>query len=143
MNTKTYQLKAKEIKRNWHLLDAKDQVLGRMATKIATLLMGKQKKEYTPHMDMGDFVVVINAKKVDLTGNKKEKKLYRRHSGYPGGLKELNFAHLIEKQPEKVIKLAVSGMLPGNRLKDKRLSRLKVFSGEKHDYEKMFSSSKN
>ena len=135
---KTYQPKKKDIKRNWHLVDAKDQVLGRMTSEIAKLLIGKHKPNYVPHMDMGDYVVVINAKHVELTGRKKKQKVYRRHSGYPGGFREIKFEKMISEQPEKVVEHAISGMLPGNRLKKKRLRRVKIFSEEKHPYENKF-----
>lgn len=135
MNKKTYQPKHKDIKRNWHLIDAKDQVLGRMATKIAVLLMGKHKPNYSRHMDMGDSVVVINAKDIVLTGRKTKQKVYRKHSGYPGGLKEVSFEKLNKEQPEKVVELAVRRMLADNRLRDKRMARLKVFAGDSHPYE--------
>ena len=138
MNSKTYQLKAKEIKRDWHLIDARGQILGRMATEVAKFLIGKHKTNYTPHMDMGDFVVVINAKDVKLTGRKRKQKLYRRHSGYPGGFKEVKFEKLIVEQPGKIIQHAVFGMLPKNRLQKKRMGRLKVFVSSKHSYEDKF-----
>ena len=135
---KTYQPKAKDVKRNWHLIDAKDQVLGRLSTQVARLLMGKHKATYSNHMDMGDYVVIINASQVVLTGNKTKQKLYRSHSGYPGGFKEVSFEKMINEQPEKVILHAVSGMLPDNRLKSKRMVRLKVFADLNHPYEDKF-----
>ena len=131
---KTYQPKSKDVIRNWHLIDAKGQVVGRLATRVATLLMGKHKPEYTTHMDMGDYVVLVNAKEVVLTGNKVAQKKYIRHSGYPGGLKSESVAYMLEKHPERVITHAVDGMLPDNRLKDKRLARLKVFVDSNHTY---------
>lgn len=131
---RTYQLVPKKIKRKWHLIDAKGKVLGRLATEIARLLVGKNKVDYTPHIDMGDYVVVINAKQVVLTGNKGEEKVYFRHSGYPGGLRQIKFSKLIQEAPEKVIQHAVSGMLPDNRLKAKRLKRLKIFPNERHSF---------
>jgi large subunit ribosomal protein L13 len=137
---KTYQPKQKDIKRDWHLMDAKGKVLGRMATEVATYLMGKQKPSYANHMDMGDYVVVVNAGSVELTGRKKKQKVYRSHSGYPGGFKEVKFEKMIFEQPEKVIEHAVSGMLPDNRLKKKRMGRLKVFAGEKHPYTDKFKN---
>jgi large subunit ribosomal protein L13 len=138
INMKTYQPTKSEVKRDWHLVDVKDQVLGRMATEIARFLMGKHKPTYSQHMDMGDYVVVVNASKVALTGKKSEKKIYYSHSGYPGGLKEVKYAKLLVEQPKKVIIHAVAGMLPDNRLKSKRLARLKVFISEKHTYEDKF-----
>ncbi len=131
---KTYQPKHKDIKRDWHLIDAKGKVLGRLATDIARLLMGKHKSSYSTHMDMGDCVVIVNAKEVELTGRKKDQKVYYRHSGYPGGLKEIKFKKMMENHPERVIQLAVNGMLPKNRLHDKRMVRLKVFADSKHPY---------
>lgn len=132
---KTFQPKKEDIKREWHLVDAKGEVLGRMASEIAKLLIGKHKPEYAPHLDMGDHVVVVNSKDVALTGRKKEKKVYHGHSGYPGGFKEERLSDLMEIHPEKIIERAVSGMLPKNRLHDKRMGRLKVFAGEEHKYE--------
>lgn len=133
---KTYQPKQKEIKRNRHLIDAKDKILGRMSTEVAVLLMGKHKANYSAHMDSGDFVVVVNAEKVELTGRKKQQKLYRRHSGYPGGFKEIKFAQMRKEHPERIIEHAVSGMLPDNRLKKERMARLKVVVGKENPYDK-------
>ena len=131
---KTYQPKQKEVKREKHLVDAKDQILGRLSTNVATLLMGKHKPTYSQHMDSGDFVVVINAEKIKLTGNKKEQKVYRSHSGYPGGFKEVSFEKMSKEHPARIIEFAVSGMLPDNRLKSDRIARLHVTKGEKHKY---------
>lgn len=131
---KTFQPSSKDIKRSWHLFDAKGKVLGRISTQIAILLMGKHKVTYTDHLDAGDFVVVTNAAKVELTGNKAKQKTYISHSGYPGGFKEVSFAKMIKETPEKIIIHSVSGMLPDNRLKAKRLARMKVFKGENHPY---------
>ena len=117
------------------MIDAKGQVLGRMASEIARLLMGKHKANYSAHMDSGDFVVVVNCEKVVLTGKKSLQKVYRSHSGYPGGFKEVSFKKMKEEFPERVIFHAVSGMLPENRLKDERLKRLKIVKGEKNPYE--------
>jgi large subunit ribosomal protein L13 len=135
---KTYQPSYKEIVRNWHLVDAKDQVLGRLSTQIAGLLMGKNKANFSRHIDSGDFVVVVNAEKVKLTGKKKEQKVYRGHSGYPGGFKEVSFSKMMNEHPERIIQLAVKGMLPDNRLKDDRLTRLKIFSGEVNPFKNKF-----
>lgn len=135
---KTYQKKSSEIDRKWHLVDVKDKVLGRQATQIATYLIGKHKPSYTPHIDDGDFVVVINASQVDLTGKKKKQKVYYSHSGYPKGFKETKFADLMEKSPKKVIRLAVSRMLPKNKLQKTRMTRLKVFEGAEHPYQDKF-----
>jgi large subunit ribosomal protein L13 len=120
--------------RVWHLVDVKDRVLGRVATRIATTLMGKHKPIYDPASDCGDYVVVINARHVKVTGRKATQKLYRHHSGYPGGLKEIPFKRMIEEKPDEVIRRAVSGMLPKNRLRDVRLKRLLIFPDEKHPY---------
>lgn len=139
---KTYQPKHKDIKRDWHLINAEGLILGRIATQIAKLLMGKHKPNYATHIDMGDYVVVINTEKVDLTGRKKKQKVYRRHSGYPGGFKEISFEKMISERPERVIELAVSGMLPGNRLKKKRMRRLKAVVGSKNPYEAKFKEKK-
>jgi len=127
---KTYQPKAKEINRTKHLVDAKGQILGRLASQIALLLTGKGKANYSSHLDSGDFVTVINAKEVKLTGRKKEQKLYRSHSGYPGGFKEITFAQMSTEKPEEVVRHAVAGMLPDNRLKKNRLARLKIFAND-------------
>jgi len=135
---KTYQPKAKEIKRNWNLVDAKGEVLGRLSSKVAQLLTGKGKPTYSPHMDSGDYVVVINAEKIELTGKKKTQKVYRSHSGYPGGFKEVSFAKMSKEKPEEIIKHAVKGMLPDNRLKKDRLTRLKIVAGEKNPFEGRF-----
>ena len=139
---KTFQPKQKDIKREWHMVDAKGQILGRMASRIAKRLMGKDKPTYAPHLDMGDHVVVINAKDVELTGRKMQNKVYYSHSGYPGGFKEEKISDLMKKHPEKVIERAVSGMLPKNRLHDKRMRRLKVFADEQHKYEDRFKKGK-
>jgi len=135
---KTYSPKGSEIKREWHLVDAKDQILGRLAVQIASLLMGKKKSYFVTHLDCGDYVVVVNADKIQVTGEKKKKKIYRRHSGYPGGFKEITFQQQFAKDPTKIIYHAVEGMLPKNKLRDKRLARLKIFVGPKHNYEDKF-----
>ena len=136
---KTFQPTQKEIVRKWHLVNAKDEVLGRIASKIAGFLMGKNKATYSAHMDSGDFVVVTNSEKVVLTGKKREQKVYRGHSGYPGGFKEVTFEKMSKEHPERIIQHAVSGMLPDNRLKQDRMARLKVFKGEQHSYEDRFN----
>ncbi len=132
----TKPVKSKEIKRDWHLFDAKDKVLGRFATEIIRYLTGKNKVNYVPYLDMGDFVVVVNAKHIVLTGKKEQTKTYSRYSGYPGGLKTISFAVLKEKNPAEIIKQAVSKMLPKNKLRVKRLTRLFIFAEEKHPYGK-------
>ncbi len=124
----------REIHRNWWVIDATDQVLGRLASRIALLLMGKRKPEYTPHLDTGDFVVVVNAEKVRLTGKKLDQKMYYRHSGYPGGLKVRTARQMLESHPERVIQLAVKRMLPKNRLGRRMLKRLKVYAGPVHPH---------
>lgn len=126
---KTYQPKAKEIKREKHLFDAKGKILGRLATEVAKLLMGKHKRTYSPHLDSGDFVVVTNAKEVLVTGKKEKQKTYYRHSGYPGGLRAERLEELRARNPKRIIEYAVWNMLPKNRLRKKRMIRLKVFAG--------------
>jgi len=143
MDAKTYQPKVKEMKKAWHLIDAKGQVLGRLATKVATFLIGKHKADYSAHLDSGDFVVVINASRVELTGKKALQKKYYRHSGYPGGFKEISFEKLFSQKPERVIELAVSGMLPDNRLKKDRMKRLNVFAKEENPYKNRFEGDQN
>jgi large subunit ribosomal protein L13 len=132
---KTFIQKKEEIKRQWFEYDAEGQVLGRLATKIAEKLIGKHKVTYTPHNDGGDYVVVINAEKVEVTRNKANKKIYYWHTGFPGGIRQRTFAEMIEKNPSKVIELAVKNMLPKNRLRDQRLARLKIVVGDKHPYQ--------
>jgi large subunit ribosomal protein L13 len=132
---KTFSLKKENIDHNWWLLDAEDKVLGRLASKAASILRGKHKPNFTPHIDNGDFVIIINADKVRLTGKKEEQKLYRKHSGYIGGLKEIPLKKKKEKYPESIIINAVSGMLPKNKLKNKIIKKLKVYCDEKHPHE--------
>jgi large subunit ribosomal protein L13 len=131
---KTYSTKAADIQHQWHVLDASGQVLGKLATQAATLLMGKHKPIFTPNLDTGDFVVIINAEKVSFSGNKEEKKLYRRHSGYPGGLKSTSLEEMLQADPTRVIEKAVRGMLPTNRLRAVRMRKLKVYVGEAHPH---------
>jgi len=126
--------KTTEIKRTWHLIDANDRILGRLATEVASLLKGKHKVEITPHIDLGDSVVVINASKIKVTGKKMEQKIYKRFSGYPSGLKEEPLEHLLKRKPEEVIRHAVKGMLPKNKLGTTMLKRLRVYSDEKHSH---------
>src|SRR3990167_7211080 len=132
----TNKLSAKNIKRAWHLIDAKDKVLGRLATEVATILMGKKRQEYVPYLDTGDFVVVSNAAKVKLTGKKMKTKEYKRHSGYPGGLKVETFDKIIQRKPGFVIEHAVAGMLPRTKLGREMIKKLKVFAGEDHSFQK-------
>ncbi len=127
---KTYSTKLDDIKRESYTLDASGQVLGRLATRAATLLMGKNKAIFTRHLDVGDFVVIVNAEKVKVTGNKPAQKMYYRHSGYPGGFKSTNLAKMMETHPDRVIESAVKGMLPTNHLRARMLKRLKVYAGE-------------
>jgi large subunit ribosomal protein L13 len=131
----TYFPKAGEIEKKWHLVDADGQILGRLATRVASILMGKTKPVYTAHEDVGDFVVVVKAEKVAVTGKKSEKKVYRRHSGYPGGLKSVGFEEQLQKAPEKIILEAVSGMLPKNKLRPVYLKKLKVYKGTQHPHQ--------
>ncbi len=132
---KTYSTKASDIKREWHIFDASDKILGRLATQIASLLMGKHKPMFCRHLDVGDFVVVINAEKVRVTGNKAKQKLYYRHSGYPGGLKSISLEKMMQTHPTRVIEYAVKGMLPHNRLEAKMMKRLRVCVGDIHPYQ--------
>jgi large subunit ribosomal protein L13 len=120
--------------RNWYVVDATGRTLGRMATQIADALRGKRKPEYTPHIDTGDFVIVVNAEKIAVTGDKRTEKLYHRHSGYPGGLKTRTLQEMLDRRPEEVIRLAVRGMLPRNRLARKQLTKLKVYAGPEHPH---------
>jgi large subunit ribosomal protein L13 len=131
---KTYSTKAADIQRQWHVIDASGKVLGKLATQAATLLMGKHKPIFSPNLDTGDFVVIINAEKVSFSGNKENKKLYRRHSGYPGGLKSVSLEKMLETDPTRVIEKAVKGMLPTNRLRAVRMRKLKVYVGEAHPH---------
>ncbi len=131
---KTYQAKPLEVEREWLVIDAEDQVLGRVATKAAQLLKGKHKPQYTPHVDTGDFVIILNADKIRVTGTKASSKEYYRHSGYPGGLKCETFAEAMQKHPERVIEHAVKGMLPKNTLGRAMGKKLKVYTGSEHPH---------
>jgi large subunit ribosomal protein L13 len=130
----TISAKKNEIERTWYLVDADNKVLGRLATKVATILRGKHKPLFTPHVDTGDFVVVVNAEKIHLTGSKLDNKMYYRHSGYPGGIKATSAGELMEKSPETIIKHAVRGMLPKNKLGREQFKKLKVYSGKEHPH---------
>lgn len=132
---KTFAAKEQEILKKWFLVDAKDRVLGRLATQIAIRLRGKHKPVFTPHADTGDFIVVINAEKIALTGTKLDKKVYYRHSGYIGGLKKITARRLLEKKPEEVLRLAVKRMLPKNSLGRRQLKKLKIYKGADHPHE--------
>jgi len=132
---KTTMIKAEEAERNWVLINVDGKVLGKVAVEIASILRGKKKPVYTPHMDAGDFVVVVNAEKVALTGNKWSQKTYYHHSGYPGGIKGITAEKLLEKKPEEIIRKAVWGMLPKNKLGRKLIKKLKVYAGSEHPHE--------
>ncbi len=131
---KTFSAKAKEIVRKWYVVDATDKVLGRVATEIARRLRGKHKPEYTPHADTGDYIIIINAEKIRVTGNKPMDKIYHHNTGYPGGLKSISFEKLIERHPEKVLELAIKGMLPKNSLGREMYRKLKVYAGATHEH---------
>lgn len=132
---KTYYAKPGEVEREWLVVDATDMVLGRLASEVATILRGKHKPQYTPHVDTGDFVIVVNASKVMLTGNKLANKMKYRHSGFPGGLKEVPISEMLAKRPERVIQGAVKGMLPKNTLGRQMLKKLKVYAGPEHPHQ--------
>ena len=132
---KTYVATPATAERNWFVVDATGLTLGRLATRIADTLRGKRKPEYTPHIDTGDFVIVVNAEKIAVTGDKRTEKLYHRHSGYPGGLKTRTLQDMLDRRPEEVIRLAVKGMLPRNRLARKQLTKLKVYAGPDHPHQ--------
>ena len=132
---KTYTAKPGEIAREWYFVDAEGKTLGRLATQIADVLRGKRKPQYTPHVDTGDFVVVVNAEKIAVTGNKLDDKMYYRHSGYPGGLKARPLRDQLERQPAEVLRKAVRGMLPKNRLARKQLLKLKIYAGPEHPHD--------
>lgn len=134
VNAKTFSQKPADVTRGWYLIDAADAPLGRVATQIAKYLIGKYKPTYTPHVDGGDYVVVINADKAIVTGNKETGKVYYRHSGFPGGIKDATLAEVRAKFPERIIEEAVKGMIPRNKLAADRLARLRVFVGEEHDH---------
>ncbi|MBN2238539.1 MAG: 50S ribosomal protein L13 [Dehalococcoidales bacterium] len=131
---KTYSVKPSEIKREWHLIDATDQILGKLATQAANLLMGKHKPMFSRHIDTGDNVVIINAEKIKVTGKKLEQKIYYRHTGYPGGLKQETMGNLLQKHPERVVEHAVRGMIPHNKLGDQIIKKLRVYVGPEHPH---------
>ncbi len=132
---KTFIAKKEDIQREWHVIDAQDRILGRMASRIAMILQGKTKPTYTPHVDTGDFVIVINAEKIKLTGNKMRDKVYYTHSGYPGGLKKYPIKLWLEKHPDRVVKLAVKRMLPKTKLGTAMIKKLKIYAGSSHPHE--------
>jgi large subunit ribosomal protein L13 len=140
---KTYALKASEIKKDWHVVDAEGQPLGRLATQVATLLRGKHKPTFSPHLDMGDFVIVTNASKVKLTGQKTTQKYYRHHTGYLGGLKEIRLDEQLARHPDRVIRAAVWGMIPKGRLGRKQIKHLKVYHGPEHPHEAQVNAGKS
>jgi large subunit ribosomal protein L13 len=135
MTSKTFTLRESEIERRWYVVDATGETLGRLASRIAHVLEGKHKPTYTSHLDSGDFVIVLNASKITVTRDKLESKLYIRHSGYPQGYKEESLGHLLERRPEEVIRRAVKGMLPHNRLGTQQLRKLKVYAGPDHPHQ--------
>jgi large subunit ribosomal protein L13 len=135
LGTKTYSAKPGEIARNWYVVDAQGQTLGRLATRIADTLRGKGKPGYTPHVDTGDFVIVVNAEKIHVTGNKLDQKRYYRHSGYPGGIRSRTLREQLERRPTEVLRAAVKGMLPRNRLAARQLTKLKIYVGPDHPHE--------
>lgn len=132
---RTYSPRPADVERVWYVIDASEHVLGRLATKVAHVLRGKHKPQFAPHMDVGDFVIVLNAAEVRLTGSKGEQKLAYRHSGYPGGLKAVPFARLLAERPEKLVERAVKGMLPRNTVGRQQLTKLKVYAGPEHPHE--------
>lgn len=132
---KTISAREQDIQRNWYVIDAQGQTLGRLASRVATLLRGKHKPEYTPHVDCGDYVIVVNAEKIHVTGQKMSQKMYYRHSGYPGGLKQVTLRNQLNKFPTRVIESAVRGMLPKNRLGRKMFKKLKVYAGPEHPHQ--------
>ncbi len=132
---KTYSAKPGEITREWYVVDAEGQTLGRLATQIATVLRGKNKPQYTPHTDTGDFVVVVNAEKIAVTGNKLDQKMYYKHSGYPGGLRERTLREQLGRRPTEVLRKAVKGMLPRNKLSRAQITKLKIYAGPVHPHE--------
>jgi len=129
---KTYEAKQEDIKRQWYLVDAKDKVLGRLASKVAAILRGKHKPIFTPHLDTGDGVIIINAARIKVTGRKMQQKVYRRYSGYPGGLREVNLETMLRRKPTNVLKLAVERMLPKGHLADQMLKKLKIYADDQH-----------
>ncbi len=132
---KTYTAKASDIERTWYVVDAEGQTLGRLASEIAKVLRGKHKPTFTPHMDTGDYVIVVNAEKIQVTGRKMDQKFYYRHSGYPGGLKSISLRVQLQKHPTRVIQAAVRGMLPKNRLGRAMIKKLKVYAGDSHPHQ--------
>ena len=135
MQKQTTVVKPSDITRKWYVVDAEGKTLGRLASEVASVLRGKNKPIYTPHVDCGDYVIVINAEKIEVTGKKRKEKIYKRHTGYPGGLKEITFEKLLEKQPEEILRHAVKGMLPKGPLGRDMAKKLKVYAGAEHKHE--------
>jgi large subunit ribosomal protein L13 len=131
---KSYMARPQEVERKWYVIDAEGRTLGRLATEIAKILRGKNKPQYTPHVDVGDFVVVINAERVVVTGKKSEQKVYRRHSGYPGGMKETSYERMMERKPTEILRKAVYGMMPKTRLARQQFRKLKIYAGPEHPH---------
>lgn len=132
---KTYIIRPNSINRKWYVIDADGKKLGRLASEIASLLRGKHKPEFTPHLDIGDYVIVINAEKIVLTGNKESQKLYRRHTGYVGNLKTISYKDMLKKHPERIVEIAIKGMIAHNKLSKQILSKLHVYSGSEHPHQ--------
>ena len=132
---RTFTQKKEEIERDWYIVDAEGETLGRLASRIAPILKGKHKPIYTPHLDCGDFVIIVNAEKVRVTGRKMDQKLYHRHSGYPGGLRTISLRDQLDKYPERVLQAAIRGMLPKNKLGRRMIKKLKVYAGDAHPHE--------
>lgn len=138
---KTYSIKTGEIDRQWHVIDASGKTLGRLASEVAVILMGKDKPTFSNHINVGDYVVVINAAKIKVTGNKDKQKMYYSHSNYPGGLRTVSYSDMLNKNPEKIITSAVKGMIPRNRLGRQIMSRLKVYAGDEHPHQAQIGKS--
>ena len=132
---KSYIAKPQEVERKWYILDAEGQTLGRLASEAASILRGKKKPIYTPHVDCGDYVIIINAEKIEVTGKKRKEKIYKRHTGYPGGLKEITFEKLLARKPEEILRHAVKGMLPKGPLGREMAKKLKIYAGPEHKHE--------
>ena len=132
---KSYMARPQEVERKWHVIDAEDKTLGRLASEIARILRGKNKPQYTPHVDTGDFVVVVNADRVKVSGRKAEQKLYRRHTGYPGGLRETSYEQMMDRKPTDILRKAVWGMIPKTRLGRQQFKKLKIYAGPEHPHE--------
>lgn len=132
---KSYMARPQQVERKWYVIDAEGQTLGRLASEIARLLRGKTKPQYTPHVDTGDFVIVVNADKVSVSGRKAEQKLYRRHTGYPGGLKEVTYEQMMDRKPAEILRKAVYGMMPKTRLARQQFRKLKIYAGPEHPHE--------